>query len=119
MSAEPVADFIEVYDGALAREACAAIVRDLQASPALQPGRIGSGVFPELKRSRDLALRGQPEWAAVEAALNRAVFAGLLTSVRRYPQLLIAPTTPTAAGIPAGIASCSRATRNAKPCTAT
>jgi hypothetical protein len=91
MSADAVADFIEVYDGALAREACAAIVRDLQASPVLQPGRIGSGVFPELKRSRDLALRGQPEWTSVETALNRAVFAGLLAYVRTYPQTLIAP----------------------------
>jgi len=91
MSGEPVADFIEVYDGALAADACTAIVRQLQASAALQPGRIGSGVFPELKRSRDLALRGQPEWAPVEAALNQAVFAGLLAYVRRYPQVLIAP----------------------------
>src|SRR6478735_252445 len=91
MSGEPVADFIEVYDGVLTADACAAIVRDLQASPALQPGRIGSGVFPELKRSRDLALRGQPEWATVEAALNQAVFAGLLAYVRTYPQTLIAP----------------------------
>jgi len=91
MSADAVADFIAVYDGMLARDACAAIVRDLQASPMLQPGRIGSGVFPELKRSRDLALRGQPEWTAVETALNQAVFAGLLAYVRTYPQALIAP----------------------------
>ena len=98
MSGESVSDFIEVYDGALAADACAAIVRELQASAALQPGRIGSGVFPELKRSRDLALRGQPEWASVEAALNQAVFAGLLTYVRRYPQVLIAPLMLQQAG---------------------
>ena len=102
MSAGPVAggdaDFIEVYDGALAADACAAIVRELQASPALQPGRIGSGVFPELKRSRDLALRGQPEWSSVEAALNQAVFGGLLAYVRRYPQVLIAPLMLQQAG---------------------
>ena len=103
MSPDPVADFIEVYDGALTADACAAIVRGLQASPALQPGRIGSGVFPELKRSRDLALRGQPEWASVEAALNQVVFAGLLAYVRRYPQVLIAPLMlqqPGPAGAP-------------------
>ena len=84
-------DFIEVYDGMLARERCAAIVARLHASDALQPGRIGSGVFPELKRSRDLALAGNAAWADVEAMLNQAVFTGLLAYVRRYPQALLAP----------------------------
>jgi hypothetical protein len=91
MSAGAGADFIEVHDGALSREACADIVERLRASPALQPGRVGGGVFPELKRSRDLSLSGRAEWAEVEATLNRAVFAGLLGYVRRYPQALLAP----------------------------
>lgn len=85
------ADFIEVFEGALAREACAGIVDRLRGSNALQPGRVGGGVFPELKHSRDLAITGRPEWAAVEEALNAAVFTGLLAYVRRYPQALIAP----------------------------
>ncbi len=71
MSAEVDADFIAVYDNALDRDACAAIVARVRASAALRPGRIGSGVFPELKHSRDLALPGKPEWADVEAALAR------------------------------------------------
>jgi hypothetical protein len=103
MSVDAVADFIEVHDGALRREDCAAIVQRLRASPALQPGRVGGGVFPELKRSRDLALAGRPEWADVEATLNRAVFTGLLAYVRRYPQALIAPLmlqVPTDDGTP-------------------
>ena len=86
-----VADFIEVYDDALDRASCAAIVERLRDSDALRPGRIGSGVFPELKHSRDLGLQGRPEWADVEAALNRAVFAGVLSYVRRYPQALVSP----------------------------
>ena len=86
-----VADFIEVYDDALDRARCAAIVERLRDSDALRPGRIGSGVFPELKHSRDLGLQGRPEWADVEAALNRAVFAGVLSYVRRYPQALVSP----------------------------
>ena len=57
----------------------------------MAPGRIGSGVFPELKHSRDLSLAGKPEWADVEGALNNAVFAGLLAYLRTYPQALIAP----------------------------
>ena len=85
------ADFIEVYPGALAAEACDAIVARLRASDALQPGRVGGGVHPELKHSRDLSLAGKPEWADVEAMLNRAALAGLLAYLRKYPQALVAP----------------------------
>jgi hypothetical protein len=92
------ADFIEVYEGALDAAGCAALVERMRASDALQPGRVGGGVFPELKRSRDLSISGKPEWAQAEAALNAAVFAGLLRYVRRYPQVLIAPLMLQQAG---------------------
>lgn len=84
-------DFIEVVPGALDAAACAAIVERMRASDQLQPGRIGGGVFPELKRSRDLSLSGRAEWADVDQALNVAVYGGLLAYLRRYPQALIAP----------------------------
>jgi len=101
MSATP--DFIEVYADALDRDACAAIIARLRTSLALLPGRVGGGVFPELKHSRDLSLAGKPEWAEVEAALNQAVLGGLLAYLRRYPQALIAPLMlqqPDASGRP-------------------
>ncbi|WP_242111693.1 2OG-Fe(II) oxygenase [Luteimonas aquatica] len=85
------ADFIEVFDGALPRETCAAIVARLRASDALAPGRVGGGVHPELKRSRDLSLAGRADWAEVQQAIDRAVYPGLLAYLRRYPQALIAP----------------------------
>src|SRR5207342_505328 len=84
-------DFIEVVRGALDAELCAAIIARLRDSRALQPGRVGGGVFPELKDSRDLGISGKPEWAQAEQAINQAVFAGLLGYLRRYPQALIAP----------------------------
>jgi hypothetical protein len=92
------ADFIEVYGRALDAASCAALVERMRGSDALQPGRVGGGVFPELKRSRDLSISGKPEWAQAEAALNAAVFAGLLRYVRRYPQVLIAPLMLQQAG---------------------
>lgn len=95
-------DFIEVVAGALDRASCDQIVARLRASAQLQPGRVGGGVFPELKDSRDLALGGKPEWADVEHRLNQAVFAGVLRYVRRYPQALIAPLMlqqPDAGGV--------------------
>lgn len=95
-------DFIEVVAGALDRPSCDQIVARLRASAQLQPGRVGGGVFPELKDSRDLSLGGKPEWADVEQRLNQVVFAGLLRYLRRYPQALIAPLMlqqPDAGGV--------------------
>ena len=85
------ADFIEVYPGAVDPAACAAIVARLRDSNALQPGRIGGGVYPELKHSRDLRISGDPAWREVEQLLQQAVFTGLLAYLRKYPQVLISP----------------------------
>ena len=83
-------DFIEIYDEALAADDCSRIVARMRDSAQLQPGRVGGGVFPELKHSRDLWLADKSEWGEVQARLNQAVFAGLLRYVRRYPQALVA-----------------------------
>ncbi|MBW8367262.1 MAG: 2OG-Fe(II) oxygenase [Arenimonas sp.] len=85
------ADFIEVYDAALSRETCAQLVAAFEASGAAVPGKVGGGVLPELKDSRDIQLGGQPEWREAENALNNAVFKGLLAYLRKYPYALIAP----------------------------
>ena len=86
MTASAYADFIEVTQAALEPAVCAAIVGRMRASDALQPGQVGSGVFPELKNSRDISLAGRADWADVEQALK-----GLLAYLRKYPQALIAP----------------------------
>jgi hypothetical protein len=84
-------DFIEVIEDALDRDSCSAIVARLRESDSLQPGRVGGGVYPELKRSRDLRISGNADWAAVDARLQQAVFSGLLEYLRKYPQALISP----------------------------
>jgi hypothetical protein len=84
-------DFIEVFDGVLPPAACAELVSHFEASGQAVPGRVGGGVMPELKKSRDITLAGRPEWAQVEAALNQAVFGSLLAYLRRYAYALIAP----------------------------
>lgn len=84
-------DFIEVIDEALDRDTCAAIVARLRGSDALQPGRVGGGVYPELKRSRDLRISGDAQWTGVDRRLQEAVFAGVLGYLRKYPQALISP----------------------------
>lgn len=84
-------DFIAITPEALSREACAEIVGHLRRSNALQPGQVGGGVYPELKRSRDISITGKPEWQQVEQALNMAMLGSLIRYMREYPQTLIAP----------------------------
>lgn len=84
-------DFIEIIDNALDRATCDAIVARMRGSDGLQPGRVGGGVHPELKRSRDLRISGNADWAETDARLQQAVFGGLLNYLRKYPQVLISP----------------------------
>ena len=84
-------DFIEVIDNALDAATCDAIVARMRDSDSLQPGRVGGGVYPELKRSRDIRITGDARWAEVDARLQQAVFGGLLNYLRKYPQVLISP----------------------------
>lgn len=84
-------DFIETFAAALPADTCADIVSRMRASADLQPGRVGGGVHPELKHSRDLTLAGRADWAEVAQALDVAVYAGLLAYLRRYPQALLSP----------------------------
>lgn len=84
-------DFIEVQENALSPELCAAIVARFEADGSAQPGRIGSGFFPELKDSRDISLDDKPQWQDVKDALLTAAFAATLAYLRRYPYMMIAP----------------------------
>lgn len=84
-------DFIGVIPGALSREFCADAVARMRASKELQPGRIGGGVFPELKHSRDLSLQGNAAFKDIDATLNQAVLDATVAYVRACPQVLIAP----------------------------
>lgn len=84
-------DFIGVYPGLLTPERCREIVERFDASGLAVPGRVGGGVMPELKRSRDIQLNQHADWQAVEKELNTAMFRALLAYVREYPYALIAP----------------------------
>lgn len=92
MSAQPPPDdFIEVIDAAFAPAWCAGVVERFAASADVQPGRVGSGVFPDMKDSLDLTISGRPEWNDVENAFNQAVIHGLVRYLRRWPHALVAP----------------------------
>lgn len=87
----PHADFIEVYDDVLSAAQCAAIVDRFERSGQHTPGLVGSGLFPDLKDSRDVGLHGRADWADVEQQLNVAAFGGLQRYLRKYAYALIAP----------------------------
>jgi hypothetical protein len=54
-------------------------------SDALQPGRVGGGVFPNSRTAA--TCRSRPcGWEDVDRRINNAVFAGLLAYLRKYPQ---------------------------------
>jgi hypothetical protein len=84
-------DLIEVFPDALPAPRCADILARFHASGQDRPGEVGGGLMPELKDSRDIRISGKPEWREVEAALNTAMFAGLLHYLRRYPEALLSP----------------------------
>ncbi|MGY0799763.1 2OG-Fe(II) oxygenase [Lysobacter sp. A286] len=86
-----VDDFIETHHDALERDWCADVVARFELSNDTTPGQVGGGVQPDLKDSLDLTITGREPWRDVEAALNSAVFGGLLAYLRRYPHALIAP----------------------------
>lgn len=84
-------DFIEVYEDALPRDVCARLLQHFERSGEAVPGRVGAGVLPELKDSRDIQISGRPEWREAEAALNAAMYRGLLAYLRKYRYALLAP----------------------------
>ena len=90
-TAASAGDFIEVYDDVLDREQCASLIARFDASGDTVPGRVGGGVMPDLKDSRDLTISRVEAWRDAEALLNRAVFRGVIAYLRRYPHTLIAP----------------------------
>ncbi|TXH77328.1 MAG: 2OG-Fe(II) oxygenase [Lysobacteraceae bacterium] len=91
MPASALPDFIKITPDTLSAEDCARIVSRIRGSSNLQPGRVGGGVFPELKHSRDISITGAAEWQDVEQMINGAVFKGMLAYLRTYPQALLAP----------------------------
>lgn len=84
-------DFIELFEDVLPAASCRQLVERFESSGKATPGRVGSGVMPELKRSDDIQISGQEAWRDAEQQLNQAVFAGLLKYLRRYRYALIAP----------------------------
>lgn len=84
-------DFIELYPNALTASQCRGIIERFEASAAVQPGRVGSGVDRTLKDSRDLTISLHPEWRDVEELLNLSMMRALCAYLRRYPQTMISP----------------------------
>ncbi len=88
---DTVANFIGIYPNLLSAERCQALIDQFDQSQLATPGRVGSGLMPELKHSQDIQLNQHTRWHSVEKELNTAMFRALLQYVRQYPYVLIAP----------------------------
>ena len=84
-------DFIEIHENAVPPEVCAQIVARFEADQDKRPGRVGSGVMPELKDSRDIAIDDQPHWQDVKNLLMGAALRATVAYLRRYPHTVLAP----------------------------
>ncbi len=84
-------DFILLAHDMVAPALCASIIERFNASGGVVPGRVGGGLMPDLKDSRDLSITGEAAWRDVESTFNAALMRALLLYVRRYPFCLIAP----------------------------
>ena len=84
-------DFILLVDDMVDAAVCASIIERFKVSGGGVPGRVGGGLMPDLKDSRDLSITGEAEWRDVEAVFNAALMRALLQYVRKYPFSLIAP----------------------------
>src|SRR3546814_19255684 len=78
-------DFLEVYPAALPVDVCSQWIQRFEHSGEHSPGRVGGGVMPELKRSRDLQITGKPAWREEEERRNAAMIGGLLPLPRNVP----------------------------------
>lgn len=83
-------DFIEVYEGLIDPAWCAALCRRFDAANHVD-GRVGGGVFPDMKKSRDLEITGRADWNDVSATLMGAVLKALMAYLRTYPHTIVAP----------------------------
>ena len=85
------ADFIEVYDDALAAATCGALIERFERSGQAQRGATGSGVDVTLKDSWDIRLDSSPDWLDARQQLNDAAARGLRQYLRRYAHVALAP----------------------------
>ncbi|MEP7043092.1 MAG: 2OG-Fe(II) oxygenase [Dokdonella sp.] len=88
----PSADFIEVYEDALDAQLCRELIQHFEASSKVVRGATAGGVNTRLKDSWDLNISAHAEWNTAVGALNSAMLRGLLTYLRKYTHLALAPT---------------------------
>lgn len=88
-------DFIEVYDGALTPEQCAAIMARFNSSDKRVRGATGHGVDLEKKDSHDITISRYPEWQDVNQLLMNVTLQHLQSYMDKYRFLLMGAMSPT------------------------
>lgn len=84
-------DFIEVYEDALPRDACASLLQRFEADGGAARGVTAGGLDVTHKNSWDIQLTGNPRWADAEQMLNGVMLACLMRYVRKYAFAILGP----------------------------
>lgn len=87
----PNDDFIMVRDNVLDRHLCQDIISTFESSPNKEPGRTGSGVDVDKKRSTDVSFSQHPEFAAQFKAVMAKTSAVLQDYMRENFCALVGP----------------------------
>jgi len=82
-------DFIEHYDDALDNRFCDMLISKFEENPERQtPGSSSSGVNPQIKDSRELAISTLPDWDQINRKIYNVTAQFMIEYVRKYSHLL-------------------------------
>ena len=86
-----MSDLIEVIDGVLPPALCAQIIERFEQSPNLTQGRTGGGIDLDKKRSVDVSITKQPEFADLYKQVMQLTAQQLLKYIEKYYFALVGP----------------------------
>ncbi|TPV97070.1 MAG: 2OG-Fe(II) oxygenase [Myxococcales bacterium FL481] len=90
----PVPAFIYLADNALDRETCDQWIERFGRDGARQPGQVGDGVEPGLKRSTDLGISRLAGWRDACERLDSITWPHVLRYAGRFPHLVVGGVLP-------------------------
>ena len=80
--------FIEIFDNALDRQTCEAIVAQFRTCGQQQDGSTGGGINKSFKESQDVNITRSPGWESLHKQVMGCVTEHLFAYMKKYPQLL-------------------------------
>lgn len=83
-------DFIEIYDNALSKDFCKALIRKFEADKK-EPGLTGQGLNPVAKTSQDINITYRQDWEKEHEEIANITLNYMIKYMRKYFHLLVGP----------------------------